>query len=240
MLALLCVLAVAPPRRRSSIRRCAGHRTRVSARRRQSSRLQARVVVRHRVARRRGRPGARAARLPGHVLPRADGHRRGQPERVRAATGAVRARGAGRPGRTASCVTRSARRARVSTSSYAREGARRRAGSTTGRFATWATVATARVVRGEDFQFDLTLQATQPPLLQGERGFSRKGPDPRAASHYYSLPQLRVSGTSRGRRHARSRARAGVVRPRMVERLRRRARARLGLARASTCTTAAR
>ncbi|HET7203793.1 MAG TPA: carotenoid 1,2-hydratase [Steroidobacteraceae bacterium] len=51
------------------------------------------------------------------------------------------------------------------------------------------------VVRGEDFALELTLQATQPPLLQGDRGFSRKGPDPRAASHYYSLPQLRVSGT---------------------------------------------
>jgi len=38
------------------------------------------------------------------------------------------------------------------------------------------------------------LQSTQPPLLQGERGFSRKGPDPRAASYYYSLPQLEVSG----------------------------------------------
>jgi hypothetical protein len=25
--------------------------------------------------------------------------------------------------------------------------------------------------------------STQPPLLQGERGFSRKGPDPRAASY---------------------------------------------------------
>ncbi|MCE3284672.1 MAG: hypothetical protein K0R70_928 [Steroidobacteraceae bacterium] len=50
------------------------------------------------------------------------------------------------------------------------------------------------VVRGDDFQFDLMLQSTQPPMLQGERGFSRKGPDPRAASHYYSLPQLEVSG----------------------------------------------
>ena len=49
-------------------------------------------------------------------------------------------------------------------------------------------------VRGEDFDFDLTLVSTQPPLLQGERGFSRKGPDPRAASYYYSLPQLAVSG----------------------------------------------
>ena len=51
------------------------------------------------------------------------------------------------------------------------------------------------VVRGEDFSFELALEATQPPMLQGERGFSRKGPDPRAASHYYSLPQLEVSGT---------------------------------------------
>jgi predicted secreted hydrolase len=51
------------------------------------------------------------------------------------------------------------------------------------------------VVHGEDFDFELTLQATQSPLLQGERGFSRKGPDPRAASYYYSLPQLAVDGT---------------------------------------------
>jgi predicted secreted hydrolase len=49
-------------------------------------------------------------------------------------------------------------------------------------------------VRGEDFELELTLASTQPPLLQGERGFSRKGPDPRAASYYYSLPQLDVIG----------------------------------------------
>ena len=50
------------------------------------------------------------------------------------------------------------------------------------------------VVQGEDFNFELTLRSTQSPMLQGERGFSRKGPDPRAASYYYSLPQLQVSG----------------------------------------------
>ena len=50
------------------------------------------------------------------------------------------------------------------------------------------------VVHGDDFDFELTLASTQPPLLQGERGFSRKGPDLRAASYYYSLPQLEVSG----------------------------------------------
>ena len=49
-------------------------------------------------------------------------------------------------------------------------------------------------VHGDDFDFELTLTATQPPLLQGDRGFSRKGPDARAASYYYSLPQLKVSG----------------------------------------------
>lgn len=41
----------------------------------------------------------------------------------------------------------------------------------------------------------LELQATQPPLLQGDRGFSRKGPMETHASHYYSLPQLAVQAT---------------------------------------------
>ena len=44
--------------------------------------------------------------------------------------------------------------------------------------------------------FSLALQVTpgQPLLLQGESGFSRKGPEPRQASYYYSLPQLAVRG----------------------------------------------
>ena len=50
------------------------------------------------------------------------------------------------------------------------------------------------LVRDEDFELRLDLDRVQPPLLQGDRGFSRKGPLPTAASHYYSLPQLRVSG----------------------------------------------
>ena len=44
------------------------------------------------------------------------------------------------------------------------------------------------------FSFDLELATTQPLLLQGEAGFSRKGPRPEQASHYYSQPQLAVSG----------------------------------------------
>lgn len=45
------------------------------------------------------------------------------------------------------------------------------------------------------FALDLVLTPTQPVLLQGERGFSRKGPRPEHASHYYSEPHLAVTGT---------------------------------------------
>ncbi|MGE4051323.1 MAG: lipocalin-like domain-containing protein [Piscinibacter sp.] len=45
------------------------------------------------------------------------------------------------------------------------------------------------------FAFDFELATTQPLLLQGEAGFSRKGPRPEQASHYYSQPQLAVRGT---------------------------------------------
>jgi predicted secreted hydrolase len=48
-----------------------------------------------------------------------------------------------------------------------------------------------------DFTLDLTLDPTQPPLLQGEGGYSRKGPQPQSASYYYSLPHLRVGGRVR-------------------------------------------
>jgi predicted secreted hydrolase len=44
------------------------------------------------------------------------------------------------------------------------------------------------------FAFELSLAPTQPLLLQGEKGFSRKGPRPDNASHYYSQPQLAVQG----------------------------------------------
>lgn len=48
---------------------------------------------------------------------------------------------------------------------------------------------------GEGFVLDLAFAPTQPVLLQGEGGFSRKGPLPSQASHYYSLPQLKASGS---------------------------------------------
>ncbi|WP_198971745.1 lipocalin-like domain-containing protein [Xylophilus sp. ASV27] len=55
-----------------------------------------------------------------------------------------------------------------------------------------------------DFTLDLQLRETQPLLLQGDAGLSRKGPDPAQASYYYSLPQLAVTGalTLQGQRFA--------------------------------------
>ncbi|HSV55130.1 MAG TPA: carotenoid 1,2-hydratase [Burkholderiaceae bacterium] len=47
---------------------------------------------------------------------------------------------------------------------------------------------------GDDFSLDLRISETQPVLLQGDKGLSRKGPDARQASYYYSQPQLAVAG----------------------------------------------
>ncbi|WP_310449774.1 lipocalin-like domain-containing protein [Sulfuritalea sp.] len=54
------------------------------------------------------------------------------------------------------------------------------------------------------FAFELLLKPTQALLLQGEGGWSQKGPQPALASHYVSWPQLQVSGsvTLDGRRLA--------------------------------------
>lgn len=51
----------------------------------------------------------------------------------------------------------------------------------------------ARIPAGE-FSLLLDFQPTQPVLLQGRRGLSRKGPQARHASHYYSQPQLAATG----------------------------------------------
>jgi predicted secreted hydrolase len=41
----------------------------------------------------------------------------------------------------------------------------------------------------------LSMAASQPLMLQGDAGFSQKGPNPAQASHYYTAPQLVVSAT---------------------------------------------
>lgn len=50
-------------------------------------------------------------------------------------------------------------------------------------------------VDAKDFTLNLALTPTQAPMLQGDQGYSKKGPLPAQASYYYSEPQLRVSGT---------------------------------------------
>jgi predicted secreted hydrolase len=50
-------------------------------------------------------------------------------------------------------------------------------------------------VLADGFAMDLRFASSQPVLLQGDAGLSRKGPDPRQTSYYYSLPQLQVRGT---------------------------------------------
>jgi predicted secreted hydrolase len=44
------------------------------------------------------------------------------------------------------------------------------------------------------FSLGLAFAPTQPVLLQGDQGLSRKGPQPDQASYYYSHPQLAVTG----------------------------------------------
>ena len=46
-----------------------------------------------------------------------------------------------------------------------------------------------------EFGLDLAFAPTQPVMLNGAAGYSRKGPLPSQASYYYSMPQLGVSGT---------------------------------------------
>ncbi len=59
-------------------------------------------------------------------------------------------------------------------------------------------------VRAEGFGFSLVLVPSAPPMPNGTGGYSQKGPEAGAASLYYSLPQLAVSGevVRDGRREA--------------------------------------
>ncbi|HEY3047106.1 MAG TPA: carotenoid 1,2-hydratase [Polaromonas sp.] len=46
-----------------------------------------------------------------------------------------------------------------------------------------------------DFGLKLQFNETQPVLLQGKQGLSRKGPEEKQASYYYSQPQLATTGS---------------------------------------------
>ena len=85
-----------------------------------------------------------------------------------------------------------------------------RAGETDVRIDDWSLTRESGAYRArvpaDGFALELSLSPTQPVLLQGEGGFSRKAPATRSrgstgpaggelASYYYSEPQLRVTGS---------------------------------------------
>ncbi|MBV8250919.1 MAG: carotenoid 1,2-hydratase [Comamonas sp.] len=63
-----------------------------------------------------------------------------------------------------------------------------------GRDATQASHYSARLA-AKEFTLALEFDSTQPLLLQGLNGLSRKGPKQEQASYYYSQPQLQVGGS---------------------------------------------
>ncbi|MDQ2988750.1 MAG: carotenoid 1,2-hydratase [Pseudomonadota bacterium] len=56
-------------------------------------------------------------------------------------------------------------------------------------------------IKSPELTLDLRLAPGGPVLLQGDRGYSTKGPKPENASYYYSEPQLKVTGLA-GRANA--------------------------------------
>ena len=134
-------------------------------------------------------------RRAGHVLPQPSARRR---RRIRARFAprqlAVRARGARRPrhGR----LRHDQRAARAGFGLAARRGRRRASGSTTGRSRS-TTTRTPRASRRANSPSTCAFAPTQPLLLQGDGGYSRKGPAPAQASYYYSQPQLRGQRSTR-------------------------------------------
>lgn len=66
----------------------------------------------------------------------------------------------------------------------------------------WSLASTAEAgfsplrlaARSDGFAVDLELAARKPPVLQGDRGLSQKGPEPGNASYYYSMTRLATRG----------------------------------------------
>ncbi len=58
-------------------------------------------------------------------------------------------------------------------------------------------------IETDAFSLDLELNALRPPVLQGDRGLSRKSAEPGNASYYYSIPRLETQGelSVEGRRY---------------------------------------
>ncbi len=172
------------------------------------------MVVRDRLAQ---DPAGRAARISNHLLSQQARHRRRQSQRLRAASTLDRAL---RPQRSQArpALAGSANSPRRSCSSRRLPRAIPTCGSNAGRSSARREVrwrkSMPRISR-----WISRLPKPKPSLLNGDAGISRKGPLPQAASYYYSLPHLKVSG-SISRKGAKSPGqRRGVVRSRMVQRV---------------------
>ena len=187
------------------------------------------MVVRDRRARgRRARLG-----LPDHLLSRRDRRRRRRAEPLRGAPAAVRARRRHRP-RGTTLAPRPAHRAQRLRHRRGRASATPRSSCATGAWRAAAAPARAATPRSATsdsagFAYDLELAATQPVLLQGEDGVSRKGPRPEQTSRYYSEPQLAVRGTLAIEGRSADGHRPRLARPRVERRLPGPGRRRLGL-----------
>jgi predicted secreted hydrolase len=59
----------------------------------------------------------------------------------------------------------------------------------------WTGEAYRTRIIAREFDFDFAFAPTQPLLLQGVDGYSRKGPNSEQASYYYSRPHLAVTGS---------------------------------------------
>jgi predicted secreted hydrolase len=83
-------------------------------------------------------------------------------------------------------------------------GAAGLAGARAAPFAVWLEDWSIAETEGGDWQMraaveglslDLALRDTKGPILQGDEGYSRKGPEPGNASYYYSLTRLETAGS---------------------------------------------
>jgi predicted secreted hydrolase len=163
--------------------------------------VRARVVVRHRLA---GQAEAAPTGFQVTFFRSRTGPGRRQPQPLRAAPVAVRARRRDRPGRAGATCT-PAHRALVG-----------RRGRGPGRAATddgtcaWRLADASaggarpgwRADRRRGLPLDLTLRRTQPLLLQGDAGFSRKGPDERRPATTTASRSCGAAARCAGRPHA--------------------------------------
>lgn len=59
----------------------------------------------------------------------------------------------------------------------------------------WQIGPDALAAAGKGYVLSLTVQPLMPPVLNGERGLSRKSAEPGNATYYYSIPRVAVAGT---------------------------------------------